>query len=205
MFRVMSTKSDRLREAREKAGYTSASEAARAFGWGEAGYRHHENGNRDYGDEEAQRYARAFRRPAEWLLWGRGRAKEAPAAKPAMVPLVGYVGAGAATYFVPPGELGEVEGPIGSSESTVAVEVRGDSLGPLLDRCLVFYDDVHRPVTADLVGHLCVVGLDDGRILIKKLQRSRAKGLFHLLSQTEGPILDVTVEWAARVKALVPR
>jgi phage repressor protein C with HTH and peptisase S24 domain len=205
MFGAMSAKNERLKEAREKAGYTSAAAAARAFGWGEAGYRHHENGTRDYGDEEAQRYARAFKRPAEWLLWGKGKPKDIATVRARQIALVGYVSAGAETYFVPPGQLGEVEAPHGSTEDTVAVEVRGDSLGPLLDRCLVFYDDVRRPVSADLVGRLCVVGLDDGRILIKKLMRSRTKGLFHLLSQTEAPILDQRVEWAAKVKALVPR
>lgn len=126
--------------------------------------------------------------------------------KPGFIPLVGYVGAGAATHFMPAGQLGEVDDPGGSTPQTVAVEIRGDSLGPLFDRWLVFYDDVRRPVTADLVGRLCVVGLDDGRVLIKKVQRSKNKrGLFNLVSQTEEPINDVPVEWAAVVKNMVPR
>lgn len=122
------------------------------------------------------------------------------------VPLVGYVAAGAEAHFLSAGELGEVDAPAGSADSTVAVEIRGDSLGPLFDRWLVFYDDVKRPVTAELVGRLCVVGLEDGRILIKRVQRSKTKGLFHLISgHAEPPILDVAIEWAAKVKNLVPR
>ncbi len=139
-----------------------------------------------------------------WLLEGSGD-EEADSRGRGAVPLVGYVGAGATAHFVPAGELGEVDAPDGSTGSTVAVEIRGDSLGPLFDRWLVFYDDVRRPVTTDLVGRLCVVGLEDGRVLIKKLKRSKSRGLYHLLSQTEDPILDVAVEWAARVKQMVPR
>jgi hypothetical protein len=50
------------------AGYKSASAAARHFGWGEANYRHHENGTRSYGVEQAVRYAEAYAVPATWLL-----------------------------------------------------------------------------------------------------------------------------------------
>lgn len=125
--------------------------------------------------------------------------------EPNTVPLVGYVGAGAEAHFTAAGELGEVEAPPGATDRTVAVEIRGESLGAMFDRWLVYYDDVRRPITPDLIGRLCVVGLEDGRVLIKKPMRSRARGLFHLLSQTEEPILDAAVEWAARVTAMVPR
>jgi hypothetical protein len=49
------------------------------------------------------------------------------------------------------------------------------------------------------------VGLEDGRILIKQVQRSRTEGLFNLLSSTEKPIFDVAVEWAARVNSIARR
>jgi phage repressor protein C with HTH and peptisase S24 domain len=123
-----------------------------------------------------------------------------------MVPLVGYVGAGAEAHFYAfgddPAEM--IEAPEGATESTVAVEIRGESLGPLFEHWLVFYDDVRSPVTSDLIGRLCVVGLPDDRVLVKKIQSARS-GLFHLLSNTEAPILDVEVSWAARVKHMVPR
>jgi hypothetical protein len=70
---------------------------------------------------------------------------------------------------------------------------------------LVYYDDVRAPVTPDLIGRLCVVGLADGRVLIKKIKSSQTPGLYHLLSQTEEPILDVEVLWAARVRSMTPR
>jgi hypothetical protein len=47
-----------------------------------------------------------------------------------------------------------------------------------------------------------VVGLADGRVLIKQVQRGSAEGLFNLISATEKPIADVTIDWAARVNSI---
>lgn len=198
---------ERLQEARAKAGFQNPTDAAKAYGWGQSTYISHENGTRGLKPEVAERYAKAFRVPAEWILYGKGK-KGPPESRPIRtVPVVGYVGAGAQTYFFDDqGDLDEVAAPDSASDRTVAVEVRGESLGALFDRWLVFYDDVHRPVTTDQIGRLCVVGLRDGRIMVKKVQKSRGRnGLFHLLSNTEGPILDVEIEWAARVINMVPR
>jgi|SRR5262245_26365043 len=122
------------------------------------------------------------------------------------VPLVGYVGAGAKThlYAVAQGNLDEVSAP-GATPNTVAVEIRGDSLGAFFDRWLVFYDDVRSPVTSDLIGRLCVVGLADDRILIKKLHSGKASGTFDLISEREEPIRGATVLWAAKVKTMMAR
>jgi transcriptional regulator with XRE-family HTH domain len=126
-----------------------------------------------------------------------------------LVPLVGFVGAGAEAHF-----YAHAQGPFddevpaveGSNDKTVAVEVRGDSLGSLFDRAFVYYDDRRNGVTDDLIGRLCVVGLHDGRILIKKIARSRSSpDLYHLSGQHGDPILDTPIEWAAHVKSIVPR
>jgi phage repressor protein C with HTH and peptisase S24 domain len=214
------TRGERLRYARERF-FKSARLAAKAMGIAVSTYGAHERaespGGRDYGPEEAKRYGRRFKVTPEWLLTGHGRGPDDPPgyepperdvyATP-KVPLKGYVGAGAAAHFyaVDQGDLDAVEPPIGANESTVAVEIRGDSLGPLFNRWLVFYDDVtHGAPPADLIGELCVVGLEDGRVLIKQLQRGRAEGLFTLNSQTEQPIRDVPVAWAAKVKCMARR
>lgn len=62
------TKADRLRAARLKAGYETAEKAAAAFGWGAAGYRHHENETRGFGADAAGKYAKAFKVRAAWLM-----------------------------------------------------------------------------------------------------------------------------------------
>ncbi|HEY7664204.1 MAG TPA: XRE family transcriptional regulator [Xanthobacteraceae bacterium] len=209
---MATTRGDRLRIAREKK-FKSARAAGRAMGIPVSTYGAHERaespGGRDYGPDEAKRYARRFGVTPEWLLTGREPFPTGDSDEPfrPKVPVVGYVGAGAEThlYEVAQGQLDEVEPPRGSNEATVAVEIRGDSLGPFWNRWLVFYDDVRREVTPDLLGELCVVGLQDGRVLVKQIQRGRAEGLFNLISATEKPITDVTVQWAARVNSIARR
>lgn len=127
--------------------------------------------------------------------------------KGSRIPVRGYVGAGAAGHYyaVAQGDLDDAPAPADSNEHTTALEIRGDSLGSFFDRWLVIYDDVRRPATADLIGKLCVVGLPDERVVVKKLRRGK-DGLYTLLSQTgEADIKDVEIEWAARVKHMVPR
>jgi len=123
------------------------------------------------------------------------------------VPLVGYVGAGAIAHFYADGQgpFDEVDAPDAASPNTVAVQIRGHSLGALFDNWLVFYDDVREPPGDDLVGRMCVCGLADGRVLIKALKRSQIGGLWTLLSNAEPPIYDVALDWAALVREMRPR
>lgn len=124
-----------------------------------------------------------------------------------MVPIVGYVGAGSEMllYEAGDGENGSAMAPDGATENTVAAVIRGTSLGELLDQWLVFYDQVHTPPTPDMIGQICVVGLADGRILIKKLMPGQLAGRYTLLANTEPPIYDAAVEWAAKVRQMSPR
>ena len=75
----MSGASDRLRRAREKAGYSSAKAAAEAMGVPVATYIQHENGSRGFPASRAERYARFFRVAPEWLLYGSRAADTHPA------------------------------------------------------------------------------------------------------------------------------
>lgn len=193
----------RLRLARKDAGFNEATEAAKAFGWNPVTYLSHENGTRGLRPSIAERYARAFRVPAEWLLYGKGISTKKRVEDGKTAPLVGYVSAGTAHFFLD-GNLEQVPAPTDSGDATVALEIR-DSFGVFFDRWLIFYDDVRRPATADLLNRICVVGLKDGRIMVKKVRQSRTKGLFHLLSQMDPPILDVEIEWAAAVTGMAPR
>ncbi len=122
------------------------------------------------------------------------------------VPLVGHVGAGSEAHYYAEshGHLGSVRMPPGGTEETVAVEIRGDSLGSPFNGWTVYYDERRDPPTPDLIGQLCVVGLENGQILIKKLVRGRAPNRFDLWSATEGPLQDQVVLWAALVTAMLP-
>jgi transcriptional regulator with XRE-family HTH domain len=202
-MRGMVTVADRLRQAREAAGYESAREAAATLGLSYSTYAGHENGSRGPKREQLMQYARKFKVSTDWLLTGRGQAP----VEPREVPVLGFVGAGAAANYFAEGQgpFETVPAPEDSTPDTVAVEIRGDSLGAVFNQWLVFYDEVRSPVTPDMIGRLCVVGLNDDRVLVKQIQRSRVPGLFHLVSNTEAPILDVEIGWAAKVKRMVPR
>lgn len=186
-----------LKSLREAHGLT-LDEAALRMGLSRGGYIKLERGERRLTSEYIARAASVYRVPQVDVIGGD---------EPDTVPLVGYVGAGAEAHFYATGQgpFELVPAPEGSNEKTVAVEIRGTSLGALFDQWLVFYDEIRTPVTPDLIGKLCVVGLPDERVLIKQIKPSRERGLYHLLSNTEPPILDAQVDWAARVRNLVPR
>lgn len=123
------------------------------------------------------------------------------------VPIIGFVGAGGQVLY------GEGQGPFGEATmppsgvrpSTVAVKVRGDSMAPQLeDGWLVYYDNRQEPPTDALFKKLCVVGLADGRVLIKRLLPGSQAGLFHLLSVNSDPLIDQPVSWAAKVTSISP-
>lgn len=68
--RGMSEPCDRLKEARIRAGYDSASDAAKALGVTQSAYIHHENGTRGIPPKMAEFYAKRFKVTPQWLLWG---------------------------------------------------------------------------------------------------------------------------------------
>lgn len=216
----LKTRGDRLRWAR-RLKFTSASEAARSFNIPVATYNSYEradNGGRGFDAELAAQFARRLGVSDYWLLTGRGSpyGENLPPPTehqialrafpgPHIVRVVGYVGANSQEHRYSVGEtdLDEVSAPPGASDKTVALEIRGVSLGKPFDRWLVFYDDVRQPVTDDLIGELCVIGLADERTLVKKLTRSRKPGLYDLVSLNEDDVLrDQSVAWAALVVAL---
>lgn len=201
----MSSAAERLKQARENAGYESASSAAEAMGVAVSTYVQHENGVRGFPANRAERYARFFRVAPEWLLYNRGEPNADVTSE--TVPVVGYVSAGAelALYDQGQGPFDYVLPPRDYKPTTVAAEVNGVSLGPLLDQALIFYDNVHSPITPDLHGKLCVAGLDDGRVVVKQLMPGDG-GRFHLLSNSaEPPIFNAEVIWAAKVTEIRPR
>ena len=126
---------------------------------------------------------------------------------PIRTSVMGYANAGGDTITFADGQgpFDDVEAPSWATEKTVAVRIRGTSLGRLLDGWLAFYDDRKDPPDESIVGFMCVCGLADGRVVIKKLRAGSSKGLYHLESETEATLFDQRVDWAAQVKELRPR
>lgn len=203
---ISDTPGSRLKRARTATGFDTIKAAAERFGFHKQNLADHEADRRGISPENARDYARAFKVKASWLLFGDAENEPVLEPPPRMVPVVGYVGAGAEAHLFSEGQgpFGEVEAPEGSTDDTVAVEIRGESLGALFNEWQVFYDNVQSPVRPELYNKLCVVGLPDGRVLVKQLKRA-SDGRFHLISNTEGPLLDQDVIWAAKVKTMTPR
>jgi DNA-binding XRE family transcriptional regulator len=122
------------------------------------------------------------------------------------VPLVGYVGAGSEAHFYSEsqGDLGRAKMPPGGSEGTVAVQIRGDSLGAPFEGWIVYYSDLRDPPTDDLIDHLCIVELMSGQVLIKKIMRGRLPGHFDLWPVVGAPMTDQVLRWGAKVTAMMP-
>lgn len=91
---AMNDPATRLKEAREAAGFGSASEAAEAMGMKVPTYVQHENGTRGYPKAKAERYAAFFRTTPEWLLYGRGKPHLEKSNMGPQIPLIGSVAAG---------------------------------------------------------------------------------------------------------------
>jgi transcriptional regulator with XRE-family HTH domain len=125
-----------------------------------------------------------------------------------LVPVVGRVGADAsgtvylafadATYDMAPL-------PPGGTSKTVALEVNGSSM-PMFadDGSLIYFEDQKVEPTPDLLGEVCAVETEDGRVLVKRLKRGSAPGLYDLESIVGPTIHDVRLRWAAEITNIVP-
>jgi phage repressor protein C with HTH and peptisase S24 domain len=121
------------------------------------------------------------------------------------VDVVGYVGAGGQVAFSEgQGPFEQAPAPPNVTPTMVALRVRGDSMAPMIgDGWLVYYDR-HETGQEIAAGKPYVVGLADGRVLVKKLVHGRRAGCYDLYSVNAEPMLDQPVMWMALVKAIIP-
>ena len=133
-------------------------------------------------------------------------AASAPA-KGALVAVAGLVSAGSemTLYSEGQGSIGNVRAPSNATPTTAAAEIRGTSLGDLFNGWILFFDDRREGDATDRIGKACVVGLADGRVMVKRVERGQLPGRFTLRSVTEPPIYDAEVIWTALVTGMEPR
>lgn len=118
---------------------------------------------------------------------------------PSTVRVVGHVGAGG-EWFLNGTENGTIPAPDYATPHTVAVKIRGDSMGSFLNGWYALYEDIRNPPTEDLIGEPCVVWTGDDRAMVKVLRRGSRPGVWTLYSGVGDPIEDVKVVAAAKVK-----
>jgi hypothetical protein len=193
---MTTTRGQRLRDARAKR-FKSARSAALALGLPISSYGAHERaedpGGRDFGPDEARRYARYFGVTPEWLLTGYdAHAGACPAdALPNRLSIVGYVGAKGAVhlYEVKPDQFEFVDVHVPVNDSTAALEIRDRAvLGLIPKNWIVVFDRAERKPSREFIGKLCIVAREGNRIVLEMLRSS-----------------EKAVRWAAPIRAILPR
>jgi DNA-binding XRE family transcriptional regulator len=187
---------ERLREARTRAGYQSASEFARFANINYTTYAHHENGRREIKPDIARVYARLLSLPAGTLLYG-----EQTATRPS-VRIMSRTGAQGRIEPIlsKSGKTPVVELP--DPWSLVGTQIVGDDLYPAYrDGDVVF----HRALRTErydptmISGVECVVELQDGTVLLRHVT-VQADGRATLSAYQTPPLINQIIVAAAPVE-----
>lgn len=199
----MSTPSERLRRARQDAGYATATDFANSVGVSRHTYLQHENGARGYDPDAAAKYARRLKVTPEFLLYDRR-----PTPRADIREIVGYAGAdpeGTILFAHGQGTGDYAPVPPNGSPTAQAIEIRGHSM-PFFaeDGTLVWFDDQKTQPDPEMLGHVVVVQLDTDEVLIKRLLRGSRKGLYDLESIAGPTRRDVRPAWVARIINIIP-
>lgn len=201
----MTDKAERLRRAREEAGFETAKEAAERFGWVIPTYFGHENGSRGFRAETAGAYARAFRVRPEWLLYGSdaGAAPIAIQSTSDLVPIY-TVQASAGPGMLntdetiveklafPPDYLRHITK--SHPRNLAIIGCKGDSMSPTLkDDDLVMIDTSKTDLSYE---GIFVVKVDDGAaLLVKRIGRASRRGFIMLISDNPShPPVEVAAD-----------
>lgn len=207
-IRIRRAQGARLKLARKQAGYKSGREAALERGWPESSYRSHENGTRTMGDDDADRYAAAYRAlgvkvTARDILFPDMDAPDITA-ESRTVPIMGYVGAGAEIdpdfEQVPPEGLSNVDPLLPLPADMIGFEVVGDSMTPRYDEgdVIICYGDQRRPIEA-FYGEEAAVRTAEGRRYLKRIARGPTKRTVNLESFNAKTIAGVRLEWIGEI------
>lgn len=184
----------RLAKLRVKKGITQ-SELATIFDVSRETIVRWEAGKRSPNDLTVAALARFFSVQDSYLRYG------GPGG-PTTIQVMGFVGAGTGVFPFNDGPFEQIDAPFGTPPNTIALIVRGDSMMPeLSDGDYVLYRAIHQNPD-DLIGKRCIVELQDGSILVKRLRRGREFGTYDLDSTNAATLENQTVAWCAKVEAV---
>jgi len=95
-------------------------------------------------------------------------------------------------------------GNTGDNALPVGLTIGDGAIARKLSGWTAFHDPKRYAPSAKFFGRLCVIGLDDGTVYVKWLEKSAYGGLFHLTSEIDAPLLDQRVVWLSPVLQLSP-
>jgi phage repressor protein C with HTH and peptisase S24 domain len=197
----MNTPEERLKFARSKK-FDTIRGAAEAFGWHKQNLADHEAGRRQISPDHADKYARALGVKAEWILFGRS----APESDDSdMIPLLGYVNAGAEAVFIDQSDNHPAREFVNFKlKDRLAMRVLGDSMSPrfLPGERLIFGPE---EPPAQLVNREVMAQIVSGPLVIKILRRGETKQTWTLQSYNPAhePLENVAIEWVRPFEAMV--
>ena len=193
----MSNANERLRAAREKAGFKRAADAASTKGWAYSTYAGHENGSRQILPDAANKYARAFGVSANHILFGAdsdsalSESSDTDRTDDIHVPVYDVqasAGFGALVDYeeqthslaFPPDYLRKLTS--GSPKDLVIISVKGDSMLPtLLDDDIVLVDTSKKHMGYE---GMFVIRHND-TLLVKRASITLKKGYVLLISDNK--------------------
>ena len=95
-------------------------------------------------------------------------------------------------------------GNIGDNAFPVGLRIGDGAIARKLSGWTAFYYPQRYAPSAKFFGKLCVIGIEDGTVYVKWLEKSAYAGLFHLTSEIDSPLLDQRVIWLSPVFQLSP-
>jgi transcriptional regulator with XRE-family HTH domain len=225
------TRGERLQWVREQLGLSRA-EAKQRLGISTSTYSSYEaaeqgaSNSRNFSYEKAEEIARKLGAPsaAHWMYTGKGarpkvnsddaRAEPSPdTSKPqpratapvprATVPVVGFFGAPTGEGSLYGFDTEEIARPCFATDATVAIEIKGKSLA---EGMFAFFNREASALGPSHIGHLCVLGMDHNRILLRRIADDGKKQTMILpYNDVDAKIDKRKVKWAASVIAIAPR
>jgi phage repressor protein C with HTH and peptisase S24 domain len=139
----------------------------------------------------------------EFLRYG-NKPPESTGYVPRSVPVVGFVMAGNEVKHIGKKLMQETPSPPqmdpDQPEPTAALVVRGNSMWPVYrDGDILFYSEQGKGKPSDMLGTECVVQVDGGATLVKRVMSGSRRGLYTLASYNAPEIHDVAISWCAPI------
>jgi len=187
------TKSERLKQARIKAGFKRATLAAAYLGIPYGTYSGHEAGSRGIRDDELQHYATAFKVPLYWLAFGDKPLKT-------KIKLVGSTG-NQLKNIKGGSRVIEIEAPFPIEMGTKALLVTTDEFEPMALKDYLILIDPRSAVDELLQCH--VAFLVEDQILLGKLLSVDTDKNCHIQLPSGKVLLNQTPDWVAKVIGMI--